>query len=80
MKYLILTATLLLTSPVWAAPIDDAAAANAAANARSDYAAELKITRPLAAKGEAWAQYNLGVMYGEGGAVIKMLPGEVIYA
>ena len=62
-----LTALLLLTSPAWAAPIDDAAAAYA----RGDYAAALRITRPLAAKGEAWAQSNLGFMYSKGQGVEK---------
>ena len=48
MKRLLLTALLLLASPAWAATIEDATAAYA----RSDYAAVLKITRPLAAKGD----------------------------
>ena len=52
----------LLASPAWAALFDDASAANA----RGDYTAELRITRPLAATGEVWAQYNLGLMYGKG--------------
>ena len=60
-----LTALLLLASPAWAAPIDDAAAANG----RGYYAAELRITRPLAAKGEAWAQYALGDSYRNGKGV-----------
>ena len=59
MKYLIMTVTLLLASPTWAAPSDDALVALA----RGDYATALKIIRPLAAKGEAWAQFNLGLMY-----------------
>lgn len=64
----LLAALLLLTSPAWAVhPIDDAAAAYA----RGDYAAELRITRPLAAKGEAWAQFNLGVMYLNGHGVAR---------
>ena len=33
--------------------------------ARKDYAAELEIVRPLALKGEAWAQSDLGAMYDE---------------
>jgi len=57
MYSLLFSALLLLASPAWAAPIDDAAAANA----RGDYTAELRITRPLAAKGEAWAQSLLGL-------------------
>ena len=67
MKRLILTALLLLASPAWAAPIDDAAAANA----RGDYAAELRITRPLAAKGEAWAQHFLADSYAGGQGVVQ---------
>ena len=67
MKRLLLTALLLLSSPSWAAPIDDALAANK----RGDYAAELRITRPLAAKGEAWAQSFLGASYRNGKGVSK---------
>ena len=55
-KRLLLTVLLLLSSPAWAGPRDDAAAAST----RGDYAAELRITRPLAAKGEVWAQSFLG--------------------
>lgn len=62
-----LTALLLLTSPAWAAPIDDAAAANG----RGDYAAELRITRPMAEKGVAWAQFSLGHSYRNGKGVPK---------
>ncbi len=50
-----------------AGPIDDALAAWA----RGDYAAELKITRPLALKGEAWAQTNLGDSYADGKGVAQ---------
>ena len=50
-----------------AGPIDDAASAWA----RGDYAAELKITRPLALKGEAWAQTFLGDSYADGKGVTK---------
>ena len=67
MKRLLLTALLLLASPSWAAPLDDASAAWA----RGDYAAELRIARPLAAKGEAWAQSFLGDNYGSGQGVIQ---------
>jgi TPR repeat protein len=42
-----------------------------AANARQDYATELRLTRPLAAKGNARAQFNLGVMYGTGQGVAQ---------
>jgi TPR repeat protein len=61
----LLAALLLLASSAWAGPIDDAAAAYV----RGDYAAALRITRPLAAKGEAWAQSNLGFMYSQGQGV-----------
>ena len=67
MKRLILTALLLLTSPAWAAPIEDATAAYA----RGDYATVLKIIRPLAAKGEAWAQHFLGDSYYDGQGVVQ---------
>lgn len=67
MKRLLLTALLLLASPAWAATIEDATAAYA----RSDYAAVLKITRPLAAKGEAWAQHFLGDSYYDGQGVVQ---------
>ena len=67
MKRLLLTALLLLASSAWAGPFEDAAAANA----RGDYAAVLRIIRPLAAKGEAWAQFNLGLMYGKGSGVVQ---------
>ena len=67
MKLLPLAALLLLASSAWAGPIDDAVAANA----RGDYAAELRITRPLAAKGEVWAQSFLGNSYFFGQGVPK---------
>lgn len=67
MNRILLSALLLLAGSAWAAPIDDAAAANA----RGDYAAELMITRPLAAKGEAWAQSRLGYAYQDGQGVPK---------
>ena len=66
MKRLLLLA-LLAASPSWAAPIDDARAANA----KGDYATELRIVRPLAAQGEAWAQLRLGFMYHKGEGVVQ---------
>jgi TPR repeat protein len=36
---------------------------------RGDYATALKLLTPLAQKGHAWAQYNLGVMYDQGEGV-----------
>ena len=66
MKRLLLLA-LLAASPSWAAPIDDALAADA----KGDYATELRIVRPLAAQGEAWAQFFLGIMYHNGEGVVQ---------
>ena len=67
MKRLLLTALLLFASPAWTAPIDDAVAAYAL----GDYATVLKITRPLAAKGEAWAQHFLADSYAAGQGVVQ---------
>lgn len=39
------------------------------AHERGDYAAELAMIRPLAEKGYAFAQFNLGVLYDEGKGV-----------
>ena len=50
-----------------AAPLDDATAAYN----RGDYTQALKISRPLAAKGNAQAQLNLGRMYNNGFGVIQ---------
>src|SRR5512140_3043108 len=47
-----------LAAPVAASPLDDAAAAAD----RGDYAAAVRLWRPLADQGDADAQYNLGVM------------------
>jgi uncharacterized protein len=52
-------------APVCAAPMDDAAAALR----RGDYATALTVIRPLAEKGDALAQYNLGVSYDQGWGV-----------
>jgi len=67
MKRLLLTVLLLLASGVWAGPEEDARAANE----RGDYEAELRITMPPAAKGEAWAQIFLGDSYRNGEGVRK---------
>ena len=40
-----------------------------AASARGDYAAALRLLRPLADQGNALAQYNLGLMYADGHGV-----------
>ncbi len=53
--------TLGLTAPAWAG-FDE----GLAAYQRGDYATAVREWRPLAEQGVADAQYNLGVMYGEG--------------
>ena len=53
--------TLGLTAPAWAGFGEGTAAYD-----RGDYATALREWRPLAKQGVADAQYNLGVMYGEG--------------
>ena len=55
----------ILSAPAFADAMQDAAAAYA----RGDYAAELKITKPLAEKGESWAQQWLGLSYALGTGV-----------
>jgi len=67
MSRILLTAPLLLASSAWAGPEEDARVANK----RGDYATALKITKPMAAKGEASAQAQLGFMYYEGQGVGK---------
>jgi TPR repeat protein len=52
-------------APADAAPMDEAAAALR----RGDYAAALKLIRPLAEQGNALAQFNLGVSYDQGWGV-----------
>ncbi len=60
MKKLLLTLlTALILNPAWAGPRDDARAAHK----RGDYAAVLKIVRPLALKGEVWAQSWIAEAY-----------------
>ena len=53
------------TAAVWAEELDDANKAYE----RGDYATSLKIYHSLAAKGDARAQANLGVMYDKGQGV-----------
>ena len=50
-----------LTAPAWAGFAEGLAAFD-----RGDYATALREFRPLAEQGTAEAQYNLGVMYGNG--------------
>jgi TPR repeat protein len=62
----------LLCAAMTAGPAraDPHADANAA-DKRGDYATELSILKPHAEKGEAWAQNNLGNLYGSGHGVAK---------
>lgn len=65
-----LTAIILmvnLASPAAAGPFEDAVMAYG----RGDYALAMQLFRPLAAQGNAIAQYNLGVMYHDGKGVPK---------
>ena len=56
---------LSLAAPVAAGPYEDAAAAYNG----GDYAAALRLLRPLANQGDAGAQFNLGLMYARGEGV-----------
>jgi TPR repeat protein len=56
---------LSLTAPVAAGPLEDATAAYD----RGDYAVALRLFRPLANQGDAYAQTNLGLMYHVGQGV-----------
>ncbi len=66
LSLLILLATVLATS-AWAGPLED----SLAADAKGDYATELKIIRPLAVQGVDWAQYMLGTLYWVGRGVVQ---------
>lgn len=57
--------------PAFADATSDALAAAQAADARHDYATELKLLRPLAEQGDALAQMKLGTMYYRGYGVSK---------
>lgn len=60
-KALLVLAIAVAIGPVWAdRAVLEAYMAAEAANTRGDYEAELRITRPWADKGEAWAQLWLG--------------------
>ncbi|MEW5912716.1 MAG: tetratricopeptide repeat protein [Thermodesulfobacteriota bacterium] len=63
---LVLLLALCLAQPAWAGMKE----ANAAYH-RGDYATAYREFKPLAAKGDAVAQYNLGVMYYKGQGVPK---------
>lgn len=65
--------TLLTSSLLWCAVPVQAADGDwdraKTAHERGDYAAELAIVRPLAERGFAFAQFNLGVLYDQGQGV-----------
>lgn len=67
MRILLFAILLFLSGVAWAGPQEDAVAAYN----RGDYATAIKITRPLAANGEAWAQFFLAVSYTNGQGVPK---------
>lgn len=54
-----------VVSPAIAVPLDDAQAAYG----RNDYATALTLFKPLAEQGDPSAQFQLGVMYGNGQGV-----------
>ena len=56
-----------LAWPAIAGPIEDAETAYN----RQDYATTVRLLKPLADQGAAWAQSQLGVMYGSGQGVPK---------
>ena len=56
---------LMLTGGAVAGPFEDASAAHE----RGDYAAALRLLRPLAEQGDADAQFNLGFLYAKGEGV-----------
>jgi TPR repeat protein len=58
-------AVMALTAPAIAGPHED----GLAAYRRGDYATTLRLWRPLAEQGQAWAQFNLGLMHRDGEGV-----------
>lgn len=65
LKTIALVIALMLAGPAVAGPFEDAASAYN----RGDYAAALRLLRPLAERGNADAQFNLGFMYDLGKGV-----------
>ena len=63
----LLAAMLFIANSAYAGALEDADKAYASKN----YTQALKLYKPLALKGEASAQYNLGVMYNNGQGVIQ---------
>ena len=70
---LFLIITLGMAQGEYAGPYQDALAAYG----RGDYATALSLLRPLAAQGNAWAQFNLGAIYAKrhGGRVFCLTSG-----
>ena len=70
---LFLTITLGMAQGAHAGPFED----GQAAWGRGDYATALSLWRPLAAQGNAWAQFNLGAIYAKrhGGRVFCLTSG-----
>ena len=66
-------AIMAFASSANAGPLDD----GVAAYQRGDYAAALRLWRPLAEQGDADAQYNLGVMY-DNGRGVQQDDGEAV--
>lgn len=64
-KAALAAACLAVSAPAVAGPFED----GVAAYNRADYAAALRLWRPLAAQGLADAQYNLGLLYAKGQGV-----------
>jgi len=62
--FLLMAGSLLIAAPVWAAEGDWEQARMA--HERGDYAAEVTIIQPLAERGFAFAQFNMGVLYDNG--------------
>lgn len=65
--FLLFAGGLLATTPLWAADGEWDQARSA--HERGDYAAEVALIRPMAEKGVAFAQFNLGVLYDQGKGV-----------
>ncbi len=66
-RLMVLFLALGLSEPLLAGPREDAEAAFL----KQDYATALRLLRPLADQGDAWAQNSLGVMYRNGQGVPK---------
>ena len=71
---LFLIITLGTTQGAYAGPFEDAKAAYS----RKDYATALSLLRPLAAQGNATAQFVLGMMYNYGQGVVQDRAGSPV--